>query len=134
MSCRWQGAEQGDALTNAPLSRALYTQESASIQLVGVRHPGEVCRQWDTLGTLPQDSHLAPPTWCNRAYFQIVKSKKGSEGEGSLRRGGVVLPHGDDFRSSGIRLRRRHCLLRQQEQKAFASLFTALASNAFLPR
>lgn len=71
-----------------------------------------------TLGTLPQKSHHVPPTWYNRTYFQILKSKKWSEGEGSLRRGRVVFPHGDYLRTSEIRLYLH--LLHQKEQTAFA--------------
>lgn len=75
-----------------------------------------------------QKPHLVPPTWSNRTYFQIVKAKERSEGEGGFGRGRVVLPHGDDLRASEVRLR----LLHQEEQKAFAPLFIASASNASL--
>lgn len=96
---------------------------------MGVRNPGGVCAQRDILGTLPQKSHLVPPTWCYRTYFQIVKSKKRSEGEGGLSRGWVIFPHGDYFRTSETWLHIDLHLLHREEQKAFVSLFIVLAST-----
>lgn len=81
-----------------------------------------------------QKSHLVPPTWCDRTYFQVIKAKKGSEGEGSFSRWRVVLPHGDYFRASEVRFHVHLHLLGQEEQKVFfyTSLFTLLASNTSL--
>lgn len=72
-----------------------------------------------------QKSHLLLlPTWRNGTYFQIIKTKQRSEGEGGFSSGWVVFPHGDYFRASDFRLHLH--LLHQEKQKAFAPPFTAL--------
>lgn len=119
-----------------PLLCGILSQGVTGVRLVSVTASRELFPQRDTRPHLSsrwgagggRKPHLVPPTWSNRTYFQIVKAKERSEGEGGFGRGRVVLSHGDDFRASEVRLR----LLRREEQKAFVPLFIASASNASL--